>query len=130
MGRKIKVKGQTGQPGTEGMFEKWSMGGGSSSKRFSKSNKIKEVQTKPKKSLQNQKRNKNVKISESDAIRFNQPTGQGVTLGARARAELEKKYPVAAKITEKAKKPKNFRIKPKGTDKANYKDQYGNWLDT
>ena len=55
MGRKVKVKGQTGQPGTEGMFEKWSMGSGSGSKKFSRSEKIKEVQTKPKKSLENQK---------------------------------------------------------------------------
>jgi hypothetical protein len=28
MKRSIKVKGQTGQPGTEGMFEKWGMMGG------------------------------------------------------------------------------------------------------
>ena len=28
MKRSVKVKGQTGQPGTEGMFEKWGMMGG------------------------------------------------------------------------------------------------------
>jgi hypothetical protein len=127
----------TERGGMDAAIEK--MGGGSTGSKFSRSNKIKEVQTKPKKSLKNQKPDRSNKTSEADAVRFNQPTGQGVGLGPRARIELEKKFPVAAKITNKkndklraAKKPKEkkkFTIKPKGSNERDYKNQFGEWLD-
>ena len=137
MKKMLKKWARTGTETRDDIYDKLS-GAGSGSK-FSRSNKIKEVQTKPKKSLKNQKPDRSNKTSEADAVRFNQPTGQGVRLGPRARIELEKKFPVAAKIANKrndklraAKKPKEkkkFTIKPKGSNERDYKNQFGEWLD-
>ena len=58
--------------------------------------KIGEVQTRPKKSLQNQKPDKSPKSSDWDAAIYKQPRGHGKPMGPRAARDLEKKHPEAA----------------------------------
>ena len=66
------------------------------SKPTSSATKVKEVQTKPKKSLQNQKPDTSAKSSDWDAKLYNQPTGHGKPMGPRAARDLTKKHLEAA----------------------------------
>ena len=69
--------------------------------KVSKSAKVVEVQTIPKKSLKNQKPDKSPKSSDWDAHMYNQKhrIGHGKSIGPRATATLERKNP--SKITRK-----------------------------
>ena len=72
---------------------------GEKASKVSKSKKIGEVQTRPKKSLQNQKPDRSAKAATSDAKIYNQPIGHGKRIGTRGIMSLEKKHPQAAMNT-------------------------------
>ena len=76
---------------------------GEKQNKISSSSKIKEVRTRPVKALQNQKVDKSPKTSDKDAYDYNQPRGHGVGIGPRAKAALQNKHPITAKIADKAK---------------------------
>jgi len=91
---------------------------GEKASKVSKSKKIGEVQTRPKKALQNQKPDKSPKSSDWDAAIYKQPRGHGKPMGPRAINKLELKYFTATKASAKRQSIKRgekqpFKIKPK-----------------
>ena len=91
--------------------------------KVSKTKKIGEVQTRPKKSLQNQKPDKSPKSSDWDAHVYNQKDriGHGKPMGSRAARDLAKKHPktytTKRKIAAKKLQSLKFKIQPKPTKK-------------
>ena len=108
MKKMLKKWARTGTETRDDIYDK--LGGAGGGSKFSRSNKIKEVQTKPKKSLKNQKPTKSKldkSLKESEGIPFPK---HGDSTGARKKSLLET-YPKGSKT--KSNKIKEVQTKQK-----------------
>ena len=138
MKRRVKVKGQTGQPGTEGMFEKWGMMGGGRGGRAAK--------LQSRKSGANLAGNARGKVPRSDLTRPDGlGPGSGSTIPRQKLIQKQKRQEVKAKerikkekvkekisgMVKRAKRDKELegKIGKKGLEEAKkaYKGLYGDW---